>query len=388
MRMLVVGAGPGGLFLALLLKRQRPDIEIRVVEQNPDGATYGWGVVFTESAVEALRPSAPDVIGEIEARTPPAEHMDVIIGEERRSVGGNVFFRVGRVDLLALLQRHARAAGVEISFDERLTTLEAAEDWDLVVGADGINSVVRELLADRFEPEETLGRNWWAWYGTRQRFPAVSLIFEQTEAGLFVGHAYQYQESMSGFVVEVVPDAFDACGFETMSEADSLEHCRGVFAEHLDGDELLSNNSRWFRPKFVTCKRWVAGNVTLLGDALHTVHPSIGSGTRFAMRDAVALAGALTAEGDDVAAGLRRYEATRRPIADGFQAAARRSIAWYEGLAARDLGDPTRFALEYVMRTGRVRYEDFRSHNPDLVAAYERPAAPAVGVPVAPGQAS
>jgi anthraniloyl-CoA monooxygenase len=374
-RVLVVGGGPGGLFFALLAKRARPDVEVHVVEQNPDGATYGWGVVFTDGALEALEPSAEDVIGEIGARRPPVEHLDVIVRDVRQSVHGNVFFRIGRADLLELLERYASAAGVTITSERRIATRADLEGWDLVVGADGVNSVVRDLYVDELAPDVTFGRNWWAWYGTRRLFPAVSLIFEPQPEGLFVGHAYQYSSDLSGFVAEVVPDAFDACGLAELSDAESRDYCARVFDRHLDGAELLDNRSLWFRPKFVTCRQWSTGNVTLLGDALHTVHPSIGSGTRFAMRDAVALAEALAASGNNVPAILEGYERSWRPRADAFQSAARRSIAWYESLAERDLGDPTRFALEYVMRTGRVRYEEFRRLNPELVGAYERPAA-------------
>jgi 2-polyprenyl-6-methoxyphenol hydroxylase-like FAD-dependent oxidoreductase len=371
---LVVGGGPGGLFFALLAKRARPDLDVHVVEQNADGATYGWGVVFTDRAVEVLGESAPDVFEEIAARKPPVDHMDIIVRDARLSIHGNVFFRIGRVDLLAILQRHARDAGVTIEFERRIEAREELSDWDLVVGADGVNSVVRELLADSFLPEVSFGRNWWAWYGTHQLFPAVSLIFEPQPEGLFIGHAYQYNDNLSGFVVEVVPSAFDAHGFADLDDQQSRPPCVEIFERHLGGHELLSNRSLWFQPKFVSCAQWVAGNVTLIGDALHTVHPSIGSGTRFAMRDAVSLCAALEEHGADVASLLAGYEARRRRRADGFQAAARRSIAWYEALAARDLGDPTRFALEYIMRTGRVRYEDFRRLNPEIISAYERPA--------------
>ncbi len=374
MKLLVVGGGPGGLFLALLVKRARPDIEVRVIEQNAAGATYGWGVVFTESAIAALRPSAPDVLDEIASRRPPVGHIDVVVGDVRTSVHGHPFFRIGRVRLLELLQRYALEAGVELVFEQRVSNAEELAGWDLVVGADGVNSTVRELYRDRFVPTVTQGSNHWAWYGTERDFTAVSLIFQQTDAGLFIGHAYQYEPGMSGFVTEVVPAAFEATGLAEQSDDQSRRFCSEVFASQLEGHQLLSNRSLWFQPKFVTTRHWVAGNVTLLGDALHTAHPSIGSGTRFAMRDAIALAKCVVAESEDIGGALRRYEASRRPTADAFQTAARRSIDWYERVGERDLSDPTQVAVEYIMRTGRVRYEQFRRLNPELVAVYEQPA--------------
>jgi len=374
MRALVVGGGPGGLFFALLAKRARPELELHVVEQNPRDATYGFAVVFTPSALAALRPAAPEVIDEIAAHTPPVEHMELLVRDERRSIHGHAYHRIGRVDLLALLQRHARAAGVTLAFEQRVSAAEQLDGWDLVVGADGVNSVVRELHAEAFGAAVAHGRNWFAWYGATRAFDAVSLIFEPQPEGLFIGHAYAYEPARSGFVVELAPETFAKAGFAEAPDAAARARCEQAFARQLDGAELLDNRSQWFRPKFVSCERWVAGgNVTLLGDALHTVHPSIGSGTRFAMRDAAALAHALAEAGDDVGAALGRYEGSRRRRADAFQRAARRSIAWYEGLAERDPGDPTQLALAYVMRTGRVRYEDFRRANPELIADYERP---------------
>lgn len=374
MRILVVGAGPGGLFFALLAKRALPDLEVHVVEQNPERATYGWGVVFSTGAIEALRPAAADVIDDIAVRQPPAEHLDVIVGDVRSSIHGHAFFRIGRAELLTLLHRHARSAGVSLEFERRIDSRRALDGWDLVVGADGINSAVRDLYAKELMPEVSIGSNWWAWYGTHHLFRAVSLIFEPRPEGLFVGHAYQYSPSLSGFVAEVVPEAFAKCGFDRLSQAESRAYCERVFSRQLGGAELLDNRSLWFQPKFVSCQRWSVDNVTLLGDALHTVHPSIGSGTRFAMRDAVALSGAVAEQGSSgIAEVFREYERRRRAPAEGFQAAARRSIAWYEGLGDHDFSDPTKFAIEYAMRTGRVPYEEFRRSNRELVEAYENP---------------
>jgi 2-polyprenyl-6-methoxyphenol hydroxylase-like FAD-dependent oxidoreductase len=374
-RVLVIGGGPAGLFFSILAKRALPDADVHVVEQNRHDATYGWGVVFTEGAIDALSPSAPDVVGAIAHDRPPTDHLDVIVGENRRSVHGNTFFRIGRVGLLELLQGFAREAGVTCEFEKRVEDERDLAGWDLVVGADGVNSVVRDLFADEFRPEVSLGRNWWAWYGTRRLFPAVSLIFEPRPEGMFVGHAYQYAADMSGFVVEVTPAAFEAAGLAELTGPDARSASAEIFARHLGGEELLDNRSVWFQPKFVSCANWSTRNVVLIGDALHTVHPSIGSGTRFAMRDAVALSDALVERGEDIPAVLTRFERMRRRRADAFQAAARRSIAWYESLSERTISDTTRFALEYIMRTGRVRFEEFRRLNPDIVAEYERPSA-------------
>ena len=372
MRIRVVGGGPGGLYFAILAKRQDPGLEIEVVEQNPDGATYGWGVVFTDGAIAALAPAAPDVTERITAFQGDVGHMDIVVNGETISVRGSVFHRIGRVELLGLLQQCAQEAGVRLIFEQRVTTLEDRHAWDLVVGADGVNSVVRDLFTESFQPEITHSRNWWAWYGTECIFAPVSLMFVDDPAGLFIGHAYQYRPNRSGFVVEIGERTFASLGFADRADDDSRAYCERVFADHLGGHRLLSNRSLWFQPKFVRCEHWVHENVTLLGDALHTVHPSIGSGTRFAMRDATALAKAVSSCSGNVQQALEFYEAYRRPIADGFQRAAMRSITWYEDLVGRELPEPNKFALEFIMRTGRVPFEAFRRDNPELIAAYER----------------
>jgi 2-polyprenyl-6-methoxyphenol hydroxylase-like FAD-dependent oxidoreductase len=262
---------------------------------------------------------------------------------------------------------------VHIRHGHRIEAVPADGEYDLIVAADGVNSSVRDALCGSIEPSVRLGRNWWAWFGTDQLFPAVSLIFVRRPEGLYIGHAYAYAPGRSGFVVEVPPEVFVKSGFQALSEDESRRFCTEVFADYLGGHELLSNRSLWFQPKFVTCQNWSIGNVTLLGDALHTVHPSIGSGTRFAMRDAVALAGAVTQSGGDPTKAIRQYETIRRPIAEGFQRTAMRSIAWYEGLADRNLGDPGMFGIEFAMRTGSVRWKEFRQRNPQLVKTFEHP---------------
>jgi anthraniloyl-CoA monooxygenase len=370
-KILIVGGGPGGLYFALLAKRANPAAEIHVREQNPHGATYGWGIAMSESAIAAIRPFAPDVIDSVISRS--IQHDDMEIGLEGQSVHvrGFPFNVVARLHLLEELHRYALAEGVTFSFEDRVEDPEDLSDWDLVVGADGVNSRVRELFASTFKPRVTVGKNWFAWFGTTRKFAPPALIAVSQPGGLAMMHASHYREDRSNFVVELTEGAYDEAGFAEMDEEQSRERCEKMFCGILRGEPLYSNRSRWFHPNFVRCETWRHENVTLLGDALHTVHPSIGSGTRLAMRDAVYLLEGMQGADWDIDSGLDRFVSARRPTADGFQDAAERSISWYEGLAERPPTDLTKFALDYVMRTGRVRYEQFRRDNLGLIRAYE-----------------
>lgn len=373
MKILVVGGGPGGLFLGILLRRMRPDLTVQVVEQNPEGATYGWGIGLTDSALDALRPAAPDVVDDLAVDIDVAEEMEVSLDGASLRMRATPFSRTGRMRLLENLQRWARAAGVQLAFDQRLDAEAELTGWDLVVGADGVNSRVREMFADVFEPEISYGNNWFAWYGTSRLFTAPALIVLNRPEGVCASHASQYSRDRSNFLVELSPQAFRAGGFDGLDEERSRRRCEELFAGCLEGHPLYTNKSSWFQPKFVRCRgSWSHENVTLIGDALHTVHPSLGSGTRFAMRDAVYLVDALAAAGWSLPEGLRGYETSRRATAESFQRAAVRSIGWYEGLQARPPRDLTTMALEYVMRTGRVRYEEFRRNNPELMRTFEQ----------------
>ncbi|MCP9951309.1 FAD-dependent monooxygenase [Actinomadura madurae] len=371
MRILVVGGGPAGLFFSIIAKRAVPAAAIHVRERNPQGVTYGWGVSISESAADALRPAAPDVI---EAFTTDTRHDRMVLSLD----GVDVPVQVGRShlnarwSLLATLERFALAAGVRIEHErDTAVTGDDLADWDLVIGADGVNSRTRERFAEHFLPSVELGGNWLAWYGTPKPYPP-SIILKNSEYGTLMVHASRFSSDMSNFTVEVGQETFDRLGFAGMTEDESRELCERLFADSLDGAPLRSDHSPWFQTKFVSCARWSHRNLVLIGDALHTVHPSIGSGTRFAMRDAVYLTQALAGAGWDVETGLKEFERVRKPVADAFQTAAKRSIAWYEGLPSRTITHPTKFALEYLMRTGRVSYRDFRRENREVVLGYER----------------
>lgn len=370
MRVLIIGGGPAGLFMSLLVRRALPEAEVSVRERNPVGVTYGWGVAFSRRAIDALRVSAPDVMGALEGNA-SYEVMDITLNGTVVEVKVDQQHCNARWSLLDILESFAIQSGVDVIHDvEQDVTEEDLDAWDLVVGADGVNSKTREHFAQHFLPHLNLTNNWLAWYGTKKYFNP-SIILQQTPNGVVMAHAARFAPDLSNFTVEVGQETFDRLGFADLDDEASRLVCEELFADYLGGEALQSNHSPWFQAKFVHCERWTYKNLVLIGDALHTVHPSIGSGTRFAMRDAVYLIEALKEAEWNIADALGRFERRRKPIADGFQMAAKRSIAWYEGLPSRTIDHPIKFSLEYLMRTGRVRYDDFRRDNPQVIHAYE-----------------
>jgi 2-polyprenyl-6-methoxyphenol hydroxylase-like FAD-dependent oxidoreductase len=371
-RIAIVGGGPAGLFFASLMKRHDPSHEVRIVERDPEGATYGWGVVLSDVALNFVKDVEPALHAALTEGQVVFDRMRIVHRGEEVMLENNTFYRMARLDLLRTLQRHCLDGGVAIEFGRRVTDLAEFGECDLVVAADGANSTVRGLLKDHFQPSLDVRPNYFAWYGTARRFDALSLVFRQDAAGLLIAHAYTYSPSMSTFLLETDPETFRDAGLGAMSEADSLRYCERVFADDLGGEPLLSNKSVWFNYAIVRNRNWHHGNVVLLGDALRTGHPSIGSGTRLAMQDSIALFRAFERCGDDVPAALAEFERTRRPGSDGLQAAAVKSTEWYETVRTNLHLRPVAFAYDYMRRTGRVSHEDLRRRDPALVAAYER----------------
>jgi 2-polyprenyl-6-methoxyphenol hydroxylase-like FAD-dependent oxidoreductase len=372
MKIGIIGGGPAGLFYAYLTKRADPRHIIRIVERDPADATYGWGVVFSDVALAFVRDIAPEVYASLTERQEVHDDMAVVHRGEHVRLAGNCFHRMARIDLLRALRTHAERLGVVIEYGRRADDVDAFADCDLVVAADGANSTIRTRHAAAFEPELDVRPNWFAWYGTTQLFDPLSLIFRQTADGLFIAHTYRYSRTHSTFLVECDPQTFERAGLERMSEAESLACCGRAFAADLDGHPLLSNKSTWFRYTIVKNRRWSWRNVVLLGDALRTGHPSIGSGTRLAMQDAIALFEATRAHDDDVPAILAAFERDRRPGSDALQAAAIKSTEWYENLGPKLGLDPVSFAYDYLVRNGRVSHAQVRARDPGLAAAYER----------------
>jgi 2-polyprenyl-6-methoxyphenol hydroxylase-like FAD-dependent oxidoreductase len=368
MRIAILGAGPAGLYLSYLLKRRRPGADVTVVEQNPANATFGFGVVFSDRALEFLRADDPETCDVITPQMESWNDITLAIRNERIVIDGIGFAAIGRLKLLQILQERARAAGVTLQFDRVVKSLDELGDVDLIVGADGVNSLVRRTFADEFNANIALLNNHFAWFGTSKVFDTLTQTFRHTPIGDFNAHHYRYAPGRSTFIVEVDAPTFARAGFERMDEGDARALCEKVFADALGGARLISNNSIWRRFPQLHTARWHHGKHVILGDAAHTAHFSIGSGTRLAMEDAIALERALHESGEDVAKALPAYEAARRPVVDKIVSGALASAGWYESFATHMELPPREFAMSYIQRSGRVDLDRLRKISPKFAA--------------------
>ena len=347
MNILVAGAGPAGLYFSYLLKRQDPRCEIRVVEQNPPDATFGFGVVFSDRALEFLQADDPTTYDLITPELEAWVDLVVVHRGERVVIDGIGFNAIGRLHFLRFMQQQAASVGVHPEFN---TPVGDISGYDLVVAADGANSTVRRG-AD-FGTRITHCTNKFAWYGTPRRFEKLTQTFLSSEHGSFNVHHYPHGGGMSTFVIECDAATWERAGFATMGEAQTRTYLERVYAPVLQGAPLTSNKSIWRNFPNVRNERWFVGNTVLIGDALRTAHFSIGSGTRLAMEDAIALVKAL--KDSKVENALKNFEATRRPIVDKLVAAADASGAWYDRFPEHMKLSPRDFAWSYIQRSGRI----------------------------------
>jgi 2-polyprenyl-6-methoxyphenol hydroxylase-like FAD-dependent oxidoreductase len=369
-RIAVIGGGPGGLYFAYLWKRRHPDAEIDLFEQNAAGATWGFGVVFSEQALEFLRADDPDTVDAITPRMESWKNITLHLRGESVVIDGVGFSSIGRLDLLKILQRRVRDAGVTPRYDTLVQSLDQFTGYDLIVAADGLNSLVRRSFEREFGASISQSSNKFAWYGTTKRFETLSQTFVATELGAFNAHHYRYSPGMSTFLVECDPATWQAYGFADKTVEQSQAICERVFADTLDGHPLVSNKSVWRNFPWIWNERWSHGNMVLIGDALHSAHFSIGSGTRLAIEDAIALVKALETE-TDMAAALHRYQAERQPIVKKLVTAARTSANWYEAFPDHMKSDLMDFAYSYITRSGRIDDARLRAMSPAFMARYE-----------------
>ena len=362
MKILIAGAGPAGLYLAYLLKRRWPGWSLRIVEQNARDSTFGFGVVFSERALEFLRGDDPQTYALITPQMEVWTDLTVVHRGTPVVIDGIGFSAIGRLPFLKLLHRQLEAVAVVPEFERAIAKEDQLQGYDLVVAADGANSFVRRS-AD-FGTTLTPLTNKFAWFGTTRVFDTLTQTFVENETGCFNAHHYRHSPGMSTFVFECDAATWQRAGFARRGEAETLEFCAGVFADTLRGGKLVSNKSIWRNFPNVRNRRWSAGNVVLIGDAQRTAHFSIGSGTRLAMEDAIALAKSLGDHPGDVPSALGAFEAARRPIVDKLVAAADASAAWYENFPAHMRLAPREFAWSYIQRSGRVDPDRLRKISP------------------------
>ena len=364
MNVLVVGAGPAGLYFSYLAKRRHPDWQIRVVEQNRAGSTFGFGVVFSDRALEFLREDDPATFDLITPRMEVWTDLKVVHRGTPVVIDGIGFAAIGRLKLLQLLQRQLASVGVRPEFERIISSKEELQNYDLIVAADGVNSVVRGW--HDFGTSVSHLTNKFAWYGTTKTFDTLTQTFLEGEQGTFNVHHYRHSPKMSTFVVECDAGTWDKAGFAHKNEDQTLKALEAVFAPVLEGHRLVSNKSVWRNFPNLRNKRWSVGNTVLIGDAQRTAHFSIGSGTRLAMEDAIALDKAL-AETSSVAEGLAAFETARRPIVEKLVAAADASGQWYERFPEHMRLAPREFAWSYIQRSGRIDPERLRRIAPRFV---------------------
>jgi 2-polyprenyl-6-methoxyphenol hydroxylase-like FAD-dependent oxidoreductase len=372
MKIAVIGGGPAGLYFARLVKLHLPQHDVAVFEQNSSDATWGFGVSLGGKARDRIRAVDPEVHEKITSAMVFSNqqriHLDgTDILLEFPSAGG----AIERLDLLRILQSACASVGVETAYDYRIESLDQFAGYDLIVGADGVNSIVRRLKEKEFGSHTYMLTNHFAWYGVGRAMRPGSLVFRTTPVGRFVGHYYPYTHTMSTFVPECDAATWKTAGLADMDDDARRTFMEEIFAPELMGDPLIENRSIWRNFPVVTNKVWSVGNIVLIGDALRSAHFSIGSGTRLAMDDAAALYEALHCTAD-VPTALRRFDEIRRPWRDQFGSAAEKSFNWYERLSEVMAQDPVDFVYDFLTRTGRVDHARLARYAPNFFEMYQR----------------
>ncbi|MBI5265172.1 MAG: FAD-dependent monooxygenase [Bradyrhizobium sp.] len=370
MRIAVIGGGPGGLYFGYLWKKRHPEAQIDVFEQSSADVTWGFGVVFSDEALEFLRADDPETVDAIAPHMESWENITLNLRGESVAIDGVGFSSIGRLELLKLLQQRAREVGVTPQFDTQITSLDQLTGYDLIVASDGLNSLVRRTFEGDFGMSLSYSTNKFAWYGTTKRFDTLSQTFIKTDRGAFNAHHYRYSPTMSTFLVECDHATWQAYGFANKDIEQSKAICEDIFVDTLGGRSLISNRSVWRNFPWIWNEHWSFKNMVLIGDALHTAHFSIGSGTRLAIEDAIALVKALESEAH-VATALARYQAERKPIVKKLVAAARTSADWYEHFGEHMKLDLMDFAYSYITRSGRIDDARLRAMSPAFMARYE-----------------
>jgi anthraniloyl-CoA monooxygenase len=381
MKINIIGGGPAGLYFAILMKKLDPAHAITVVERDGPDDTFGWGVVFSETTLEIFRERDRETYAEF-VKVGEQRHNVVVNHQgETIRIAGNPIMGVARLKWLNILHQRCRDLGVDLRFRANVANVADYSDCDLLVGADGANSFVRKTYEGFFLPSIEIRQNKFIWLGTEQPFDGLTMTFKSAEAGLFISHSYRFSPTHSTFIVECPPETWLKAGFEKISDAETCRYLADIFRDELGGRPLLSNNFvRWLNFPLVRVRRWHHQNIVLLGDALHTAHFSIGSGTKLAMEDSIALADCF-ARCDSARAALPEFQRVRKPVVDRFQAAAVQSLAWLEDVQQHLHLDPVPFTYRLMTRSRRVGFKRIERADPAFAARYAdwRQAQPQVG---------
>jgi anthraniloyl-CoA monooxygenase len=378
LRIACIGAGPAGLYCAISLKLRDPRHDVHVFERNAEGVTFGWGVVFSDQTVGNIMANDPISAQIITDEFAHWDDIDVHIHDSCIRSSGHGFIGIGRKRLLAILADRARELGVELHYQQECDPrLDEWRDWDLVIAADGANSRFRETYADDFGVDIQERANRFIWLGTPRTFDAFTFAFEKTDAGWIWAHAYRFADDCSTFIVECSEETWRGLGFDGMEQQDAIAACERIFAKYLDGQPLLSNAAHlsgpaaWLKFRRIICERWHYGKLILLGDAAHTAHFSIGSGTKLALEDAIKLAEVLNRPGLDRIAALAEYQAERSLEVLKLQNSARNSTEWFETVERYLDFEPWQFAYSLLTRSQRISHENLRVRDKDWLEGTE-----------------
>lgn len=396
MRIVCIGGGPAGLYFALLMKKNHPEHHIRVVERNKPYDTFGWGVVFSDATMEAMKVWDETSAAEIQDAFNHWDDIEVLFKGTRQRTSGHGFVGIGRKKLLNILQKRCEDLGVELIFETDVDADTQYPDADLIIASDGLNSKIRHRYADIFEPDMIVRPNRYIWLGTNKLFDAFTFDFRKTDYGWFQAHIYKFDDKTSTFIIETTEEAYQAHGLDEMSQQDSISFCENLFSEVLEGVPLMTNarhlrGSAWLNFNRLICGKWSHYNgnshVVLMGDAAHTAHFAIGSGTKLAIDDAIELTNQFNLHGHDkshIPAALETYEEIRRVDVARIQNAARNAMEWFEVVGRRyaDHFEPEQFMYSMLTRSQRISHENLRLRDKNWLQGYENWFAKKSGLPV------
>ena len=379
MRIIIVGGGASGLYFAILMRKLDPSNRITVIERDGPNDTFGWGIVFSDQTFSYLHDNDRDSYQNITRACQTWDNVDVVHKNQKVTIRGNRFSGISRLAFLNILHKRCLDLGVEIRFHTNVADVSELGRYDLLVGADGANSLVRKTYSDYFRPSIEFRKNKYIWLGTNQLFHGLTLTFRETPEGVFIAHSYKFDETTSTFIVECSEETWRKANLDqgpdeetSAYDARTCAYLAEVFKSDLGGHELLSNNFvRWLNFPLVKNEQWHHQNIVLLGDALHTAHFSIGSGTKLALEDSIALAKCFHS-GNKIREALAEFQSVRKPIIDRYQEAAYSSLLLFENAEAEMHLDPVAFAYKIMTRSKKIDYEKLKKRDPDFIAAYDK----------------